>query len=119
MLTPTTFVTRLQKMCYTPGVMPQDPFYWNREWRETRAEHLRRHPWCAICAAVRLQVPATDVDHVKAKELVADPHDHANLRSLCHQHHSQKTIATEGTNRGKKPFRVTGADGWPIPYGED
>lgn len=76
------------------------------------------HPWCAVCAAIYIQTLATDVDHVRAKEKVADPFDHGNLRSLCKQHHSQKTIATEGQHAGKKAFRVTGPDGWPIPYGE-
>lgn len=81
-----------------------------------RATHLRAHPWCAVCAAVGYRTKATDVDHVKAKELVDDPYDHANLRSLCKQHHGQKTILTEGRHRGKKRFEVTGADGFPIPY---
>lgn len=98
--------------------MPHDSFYGSRKWRACRAEHLAQHPRCAICAAIGLQTSATEVDHVKAKEGMLDPFDHAGLRSLCKQHHSQKTIATEGQHKGKKPFRVTGRDGLPIPYGD-
>lgn len=96
--------------------MPQDPFYSTREWRKTRREHLDMSPNCAVCAAIYIATSATDVDHVVAKELVVDPYDHENLRSLCKLHHSQKTIATEGAHRGKKGFFVTGLDGERIPY---
>lgn len=99
--------------------MPLDPFYSGHRWRKTRAEHLRDHPWCAVCAVIHLQVPAVEVDHVVAKENCVDPYDHENLRSLCKKHHSQKTVALDGAHRGKKPFRVTGPDGWPINYRED
>ena len=96
--------------------MAHDPFYKTRRWRACRAEHLRLHPWCAVCAALRIQSPADEVDHVYAKEKMVDPYDHSLLRSLCKSHHSQKTIATEGQHAGKKPFYITGSDGWPIPY---
>lgn len=99
--------------------MSNDSFYHGRKWRVTRAEHLADHPFCAVCAMLRIRTTATEVDHVKRKELVADPYDHANLRSLCKSHHSQKTVSTEGFHKGKKPFQVTGPDGWPIPYSED
>lgn len=98
--------------------MSHDPFYWSRQWRATRAEHLSLHPWCAVCAAINIRTEAVEVDHVRAKETVEDPHDHENLRSLCKLHHGQKTIATEGRHKGKKKFTVTGPDGFPIPYGD-
>ena len=99
--------------------MPGDPFYWSAKWKQCRAEHLERFPLCAVCAAIGIETPAQDVDHVKAKERMADPYDHAGLRSVCHRHHSQKTIYTEGAHRNKgKRFMVTGPDGWPIPYGD-
>lgn len=99
--------------------MPHDSFYGSRKWRACRAAHLEMNPWCAICYAIGFAIRASEVDHVKAKESMADPYDHAGLRSLCKQHHSQKTIATEGQHKGKKAFRVTGRDGFPIPYGEN
>lgn len=77
------------------------------------------HPFCAVCAVLRINTQATEVDHVIAKEKMLDPYEHSGLRSLCRQHHSQKTISTEGQHRGKKEFRVTGPDGWPIPYSEN
>lgn len=77
------------------------------------------HPNCAVCAALRIHTPAIEVDHVVAKEKMADPFDHEGLRSLCKKHHGQKTIATEGRHKGKKAFRVTGLDGYPITYGEE
>lgn len=98
--------------------MPHDPFYSSRKWRECRKRHLEDNPWCAVCAALNIPTQATEVDHVRRKESMMDPFDHRGLRSLCKQHHSQKTILTEGQHKGKKPFRVTGADGWPIPYGD-
>lgn len=98
--------------------MPNDSFYTTRKWRACRREHLDVNPWCAVCCAIGLPSPATEVDHVIAKESMEDPYDHAGLRSLCKSHHSQKTISTEGQHKGKKPFRVTGPDGWPIPYSE-
>lgn len=100
--------------------MPSDPFYWSHKWRATRSVHLKDNPYCAVCAAIYLRVPAIEVDHVIAKERVEDPFDHANLRSLCKQHHGQKTALTEGRNRkGGKRFQVIGEDGWPVPYGEN
>ncbi len=96
--------------------MPGDAFYKTRRWRQCRAEHLAEHPWCAVCAFIGIGTVGVDVDHVQAKELVHDPYDHDNLRTLCKLHHGQKTIATEGAHRGKKPFRVTGLDGWPVDY---
>jgi 5-methylcytosine-specific restriction endonuclease McrA len=99
--------------------MPSDSFYKSRKWRACRSAHLTDNPWCAVCAAIRIQTIATEVDHIYAKESMVDPYDHAGLRSLCKQHHSQKTISTDGAHKGKKPFRVTGPDGWPIPYREN
>jgi hypothetical protein len=98
--------------------MPHDSFYRSRKWRECRRQHLDANPWCAVCAALNIPTPATEVDHVRAKELMDDPFDHRGLRSLCKPHHSAKTIATEGQHKGKKPFTVTGIDGWPIKYGD-
>lgn len=98
--------------------MPNESFYQSRKWRSTRAKHLSEHPWCAICYAIGIATVASEVDHVIAKEKMVDPFDHDGLRSLCKMHHSQKTIAVEGQHKGKKPFRVTGPDGWPIPYGD-
>jgi 5-methylcytosine-specific restriction endonuclease McrA len=100
--------------------MPSDPFYSSAKWRQTRREHLDEHPWCAICAIINLRVLATDVDHVIAKEKVADPYDHENLRSLCKLHHSQKTAKLDHKGRqNAKRFVVHGPDGFPISYRED
>jgi 5-methylcytosine-specific restriction endonuclease McrA len=96
--------------------MPNDSFYTGRQWRLTRREHLADHPWCAICAALNIGTPGVEVDHVIAKELVPDPYDHANLRTLCKLHHGQKTNALDRPTKAKRRFTVTGLDGWPIDY---
>lgn len=60
------------------------------KWRKTRAAFLRDHPICEDaegCIAA-----ATDVDHIDGLGPNGpNGHDPANLRALCHSHHSQRT----------------------------
>jgi len=63
---------------------------YGRDWRTIRDKHLREYPWCAVCGET-----GTDVDHiVTRKQGGAD--DDANLQTLCHSHHSEKTVRQDG-----------------------
>jgi 5-methylcytosine-specific restriction enzyme A len=57
-----------------------------------RAGQLMASPYCAMCAAKGNRTRASDVDHIKPhrgdKKIF---YDAANLQSLCHSCHSEKT----------------------------
>ena len=61
-------------------------------WRKCRALFLLKHPKCVVCNA-----RAVDVDHVLS---IAERPDlrlsWSNLRSMCHEHHSQRTARDQG-----------------------
>lgn len=67
---------------------------YDAEWRRLRGAHLSAHPMCSHPAC---DLIATDVDHVTPHRgddrLRLDPD---NLQSLCHGHHSSKTVAQDG-----------------------
>lgn len=60
---------------------------YDHRWRKIRAEILQRDPVCVICHAAR----SDTVDHIltKARGGTDDPR---NLRGLCRQCHSRKTV---------------------------
>jgi 5-methylcytosine-specific restriction endonuclease McrA len=64
------------------------------EWRVARKLHLMANPACVVPGCTR---PATDVDHVVS---IADAPDRrldpTNFRSMCHQHHAQRTARDQG-----------------------
>lgn len=63
---------------------------YDAEWRKTRAAFLTTHPICEDPSGCI--EPATDVDHIDGLgPLGPKGHDHKNLRSLCHSHHSRRT----------------------------
>jgi hypothetical protein len=71
--------------------------YSSRQWRQTRAEQLRRHLDCAMCTAEGKRVRASVADH--AKPHPGDPRlffDPANLASLCQHHHDADKQRFEG-----------------------
>lgn len=59
-------------------------------WEKARAAYLASHPWCAMCAKIGMQTPATVVDHIT-------PHrgdqrlfwDQSNWQPLCQPHHDR------------------------------
>ena len=79
--------------------------YNTARWQRIRAAKLRACPLCEYCPPDRRKA-ATDVDHFKAIEDGGAPYDMENLRSACHECHSQKTAHGE---------RLHGCDenGWP------
>lgn len=67
------------------------------EWRDPvigmRIRRLREEPTCRECRAERRVSAATDVDHViPHKGSIALFMDYENTQSLCHSHHSIKTV---------------------------
>ena len=67
------------------------------EWRVARKLHLLANPMCTVPSCTR---SATDVDHVvsiaERPELRLDP---SNFRSMCHEHHAQRTARDQGFAR--------------------
>jgi 5-methylcytosine-specific restriction protein A len=68
---------------------------YDRNWRKIREAALSREPLCRACASRGGIVEATDVDHVIARSN-GGTNDDSNLMSLCHECHSQKTVAIDG-----------------------
>jgi 5-methylcytosine-specific restriction endonuclease McrA len=72
---------------------------YDADWRRVRAQHLAEHPWCSVAGCGE---PAVEVDHViSVRERPELRLDRGNLRSMCKPHHSARTIADQGANRGK------------------
>lgn len=89
---------------------------YDEQWRIVRAGHLAWHPLCSVEGCGE---PATDVDHVQSiadhPELRLEP---GNLRSLCKQHHSQRTARDQGfartgeLNSANAPLRGVAHPSW-------
>ena len=79
--------------------------YDRHRWGRARLEFLIEYPWCgdrshgqfpvmSQCAFRRLQVVATDVDHVQPHRGDSELFwDRRNWQALCHECHSRKTRA--------------------------
>jgi 5-methylcytosine-specific restriction protein A len=65
---------------------------YGHRWRKLRRLQLNRHPLCQWPGCER---PATDVDHILARARGGGDEE-ANLQSLCHRHHSEKTARHDG-----------------------
>lgn len=70
---------------------------YDADWRALRAAFLDANPLCIVAGCGRY---ATDVDHVH------DVRTHprlrlvwSNLRSMCHEHHSERTAREQGFGR--------------------
>jgi 5-methylcytosine-specific restriction endonuclease McrA len=71
-------------------------FYDTARWRHhVRPAKLARDPMCQRCAYLGLLVPARHVDHWTPLAQGGHPTADANLVSLCHEHHSEKTLAEQ------------------------
>lgn len=80
-------------------------------WDRQRAEHLRLHPLCVMCAREGKKVRASTVDHKTPhrgdRRLLRDP---ANLQSLCTPHHSRTKQRIECRGYSDE----IGIDGLPV-----
>ncbi|MGE3624052.1 MAG: HNH endonuclease [Bdellovibrionales bacterium] len=100
------------KMAYSPpeDTTPKHRIY-NQQWRDLRADHLRKNPLCVFCQKEGKVVVARIVDHIIPhkgnRTLLFDP---TNLQSLCKHHHDADKQLIE---RGKRKRRC-GVDGMPI-----
>jgi 5-methylcytosine-specific restriction protein A len=65
---------------------------YGHRWRKLRRLKLNDHPMCEWTGCDRA---ATDVDHIRPRAQGGDD-SFANLQSLCHSHHSQKTASGDG-----------------------
>jgi 5-methylcytosine-specific restriction protein A len=72
---------------------------YGHRWRKVRRLKLNAHPMCQWPGCDR---PASDVDHIRPRAQGGDDSD-ANLQSLCHSHHSQKTAGHDGGFGRKEP----------------
>ena len=69
---------------------------------DLRPTQLLEHPYCAECAKQGFRTLATEVDHKTPHRGVWSRFiDRSDLQSLCHWHHSQKTMR-EINGRRKK-----------------
>lgn len=66
---------------------------------------LELEPWCEVVDDENprgCKLPATDVDHVAGLDVIfdegRDPYDPGELQTLCHSHHSKKTVEETGTS---------------------
>lgn len=67
--------------------------YDTQRWKRVRANQLAREPLCRLCIEEGQNIPrpAHHVDHKTPISAGGAPFDPANLQSLCHAHHSEKT----------------------------
>ena len=82
---------------------PQRQALYGRRWKKIRAAHLAGSPWCVRCLEDGIYTPATDVDHIVDHKGDPELFYTGALQSLCHKHHSEKTIA-ENPRGGVKKF---------------
>jgi 5-methylcytosine-specific restriction protein A len=76
--------------------------YESRRWRERiRPAQLRQFPLCCLCEAENRVTAAQHVDHIVPIRDGGAPFDFANLRSLCHSHHSAVTRAWQNGRKGE------------------
>lgn len=66
-----------------------DPRY---HWAERRTAQLMNEPFCRECAKHGQRVRATDVDHIEPHRGDVRKFMAGDLQSLCHSHHSRKTM---------------------------
>ncbi|TDR89121.1 hypothetical protein EV668_3609 [Enterovirga rhinocerotis] len=79
-------------------------------WRRARAEHLRLHPWCAMCAREGRQVRAVHVHHsIPHKGNRAVFNDRSRWVSLCTEHHNRDAQQVETRGYASR----IGSDGLP------
>ncbi|MFC5387564.1 HNH endonuclease [Aquamicrobium segne] len=81
-------------------------FYDTAEWQRIRLRQLRREPMCRQCSQ-----PAQHADHITPISRGGAKRDAANLQSLCHPCHNQKT----GLERQGKTWRLMGCDEHGMP----
>lgn len=93
-------------------------WYKTKDWYRLRSKHLKKEPWCVVCAKQKAFDPSFVID--TAQRMIVDhktPHrgnwnlfiDPNNLQTLCQHHHSSMKQASE-----KRRVVPIGVDGWPL-----
>jgi 5-methylcytosine-specific restriction protein A len=67
-------------------------WYQTPEWKRIRAAQLLKEPWCIECKKEGRMTVATDVDHIERHQGDKQKFFNGPFQSLCHSHHSSKTI---------------------------
>lgn len=94
---------------------PDRKFLQSRWWREKgRPAQLGRERLCQFCRLMGKVTRATQVDHIiRPRGDQALQRDPDNWRSLCADHHQQKSLWERRADG--RPLRIgVGRDGWPI-----
>jgi 5-methylcytosine-specific restriction endonuclease McrA len=86
------------------------------DWQRVRRAVLAIEPLCRFCADVGRTEPATDLDHIRPFDGLADPLrlDADNLRPLCRPCHMQRTARQAS---GKPEMGGCDASGMPLDPG--
>ena len=92
------------KRAYQPHT-ERSKLYDSPLWRRLRADHLRRHPLCVLCAAKDEVTPATLLDHIVAVRDGGDFFDTANHQGLCKTCHFSKSSKE---NHARRKQQVNG-----------
>ena len=75
-----------------PFINSDTKFYQSTPWRKFSKIYKDKHPLCVMCES-QGEVRIADVtDHIIRLKDGGLPYDEANLQSLCHSHHNQKSI---------------------------
>ena len=68
-----------------------DAFYSGKHWRRARTAHRAREPLCRRCSKRGVVKAGDVVDHIIERRDGGNNYDPANLQTLCHKCHSDKT----------------------------
>ena len=71
-------------------------------WQQRRTDQLLAEPFCRECARQGIRTYATDADHVVPHRGNVELFLHGELQSLCHAHHSAKTMAENAASFGRQ-----------------
>jgi 5-methylcytosine-specific restriction endonuclease McrA len=93
---------------------PQRSWYQLERWRKIRRRQLAVEPFCAMCAANGLAVPATVADHVKPHNGDWQMFLYGKLQSLCKSCHDSDKRYIDLHGHARYEF---GVDGWPVGEG--
>ena len=88
-----------------------DHLYSPYRWRQRRLRHLRQTPLCVWCQKRGRVAVATIAHHVVPHKGDTQLFWYGELESLCQPCHD---IDAQRIERGSKPRRTMGVDGWPI-----
>ena len=67
-------------------------------YRRMRKAQLLTNPLCKLCEAKGVITAATEVDHITPRHKGGAIFDFANMQSLCHECHKEKTRAENSTS---------------------